>query len=157
MRSDNLKKHEKICKKNEDVSPVHSTNNENTIGDILNKVHKRAQDRTANFSTLPQSKTEALEFKPKLDLPKPIAEIHSDSDSEVEDESSETGSESDLEELKEKFRKLFNQLHHSIGVINELALVLDELEMHDFLTAEECNALKENIQKRIDEDDIHDR
>ena len=153
MRSDNLKKHEMICKKNEDVSPVHSTNNENTIGDILNKVRNRAQDRAVAFSPLPQSKTEVLEIKPKLDLH--MAET--DSDSEDEDESSEPGSESDLEELKEKFRNLFNQLHHSIGVINELVLVLDELEMHDFLTEEECNALKENIQKRIDEDDIHVR
>ena len=159
MRSDNLKKHEMICRKKEDVSSVLSTNNKNTIGDILNKVRERAQDRTAHFSALPQSKTEALEIKPKLDLSKPSSETESDSEFEDEDESSDTTSESELEKLKEKFRNLFNQLHLSIGVINEIALVLDELEKYDFLTNEESDALKENIQKRIklDIDDIHTR
>ena len=54
------------------------------------------------------------------------------------------------EKLKENFRELYIKFHHDIGILDKLILTLDELEMMDCLTKEECDSMKEVLKNKID-------
>ena len=145
---------------------------ENVVENILNNAAKRAEivnktamthavavpNRSIPSSDQGQKHFESKEVEPKLESSISMNQPESDSEYEldsVKDESSDSETDddfisSDLEELKQTCRNLYNQLPHSIGKINKFAMILDELEMRDFLTKEECNAVKEHIQKQID-------
>ena len=77
--------------------------------------------------------------------------IDPESDSE-ENESSEESDEitDEQEKLKENFKNLYMKFHHDIGLFNKLVLILDELEMMNCLTKEECNSVKEDLKKKIE-------
>ena len=126
-----------------------SDDKEKIIGDILNKVEQRVNDQ-AHVNKL-ELKMVDTGSKPKSDLP--VEEKTNESDFNLESDSSEE-SDHDIpdnrEKLKEKFRELYLKFHQDIGILDKLILTLDELEMMDCLTKEECDSMKEVLKNKID-------
>ena len=126
-----------------------SDDKEKIIGDILNKVEQRVKDQA--HANKPELKMVDTGSKPKFDFP--VEEKTNESDLNLESDSSEE-SDHDIpdnrEKLKEKFRELYLKFHQDIGILDKLILTLDELEMMDCLTKEECDSMKEVLKNKID-------
>ena len=95
----------------------------------------------------------ALKPKSLTELP---AEMKSDSEEPTSSEDETEGEEIDYEvmpdnpeELKKAFRKLYKKFRRDIEIYNKLVLMLDELERIKCLTKEECNAVKNHLEKKI--------
>ena len=54
------------------------------------------------------------------------------------------------EGLKEAFRNLYWKFRRDIEMYNKLVLMLNELERMKCLTKEECNAVNEHLQKKLE-------
>ena len=54
------------------------------------------------------------------------------------------------EELKEAFRNLYKKFRRDIEMYDKLVLMLDELQRMKCLTKEECNAMNEHLQNKIE-------
>ena len=131
-----------------------SDDKEKIIGDILNKVEQRVKDQ-APVKKL-ELKMADTETKPKFDLPVEEKTNEPDFNHESDSVESESSEESDHEisdkqqKLKENFRELYLKFHQDIGILDKLILTLDELEMMDCLTKEECDSMKEVLKNKID-------
>ena len=94
----------------------------------------------------------ALKPKSLTELP---AEMKSDSEEQTSSEDETEGEEIDYEvmpdnpeELKKAFRKLYKKFRRDIEICNKLVLILEKLERMKCLTKEECNAVKEHLEKK---------
>ena len=94
----------------------------------------------------------ALKPKSLTELP---AEMKSDSEEPTSSEDETEGEEIDYEvmpdnpeELKKAFRKLYKKFRRDIEICNKLVLILEKLERMKCLTKEECNAVKEHLEKK---------
>ena len=83
------------------------------------------------------------------------AEMKSDSEEPTSSEDETEGEEIDYEvmsdnpeELKKAFRKLYKKFRRDIEICNKLVLILEKLERMKCLTKEECNAVKEHLEKK---------
>ena len=144
MRSDNLKKHEKICRglmrKESSVDSPH------VIEDVVVPAAVKSKSQTQ------------LGFEQKGSLSEQIDSEDSGSDSEDGTESDEP-ERMDIEgknltfipdnptELMKAFRSLYTKFHDNI---KNMLLMLDELERMKCLSSEECKALKDHLQKKIE-------
>ena len=155
---------------------------QNIVGDILNKVVQRADmdkpmpEKLPKKPIIPVQAIKTLKpEKPKNTLeevsirealkPKSLSDLAADiemkSDSEDSDETEEEEEEIDYEvmpdnpkELKEAFRKLYFKFRSDIEMYNKLVLMLDELERMQCLTKEECSAVNEHLQKKLETRDL---
>ena len=120
----------------------------------MNKVEQRVKDQ-AHVKKLELKMVDAGP-KPKFDLPVEEKTNEPDFNHESDSVESESSEESDHEildkqkKLKEKFRELYLKFHQDIGILDKLILTLDELEMMDCLTKEECDSMKEVLKNKID-------
>ena len=94
----------------------------------------------------------ALKPKSLTELP---AEMKSDAEESTSSEDETEGEEIDYEvmpdnpeELKKAFRKLYKKFRRDIEICNKLVLILEKLERMKCLTKEECNAVKEHLEKK---------
>ena len=90
--------------------------------------------------------------KSLIDLP---AEMKSDSEESTSSEDEIIEEEVEVmpdnpEELKEAFRNLYKKFRRDIKIYDKLVLMLNELERMKSLTKEECNAMNEHLQKKIE-------
>ena len=53
-------------------------------------------------------------------------------------------------ELKEAFRNLYKKFRRDIEMYDKLVLMLGELKRMDCLTQEECNAMKDHLQNKLE-------
>ena len=169
-----LWRHKKICKKNQEARPISITQEDKkdrVVSDILNKVVQRADMDTKPFR---QPKKHSIPIEAVNNVkPKPLTEIamklenkstpgpsnhesESDSDMEISDSEENESIHPDVEfmpdnpeELKKRFKQLYNKLHHNIDIYNELVFILDELERMNCLTGEECNAMNKCLQEKM--------
>ena len=126
---------------------------EKFLTDIMNNVPQRAKDQrtTSILSIKPVNsvvpKPRALidfksekkpEFEPESDSLS--TSLYSDSEPEMDDKPS------DIEELKAAFRNHYGKM---LNNIENLVLILDEAYRVNFLTEEECNAMKMKLQNKI--------
>ena len=168
-----LWKHKKICKK--DLEPKSDSN---IVGNILNKIVQRAdmdiRPMTEKFPKKPITPIQALKpmmekvpkkpiqeaLKPKSlsDLAADI-EIKSDSEDSSEDETEGEEEEEEMDyevmpdnpkDLKEAFRNLYWKFRRDIEMYNKLVLMLDELKRMKCLTQEECNAVNDHLQNKLE-------
>ena len=149
------------------------------VGDIINKAVQRADmgvkpmtKKSPSYlpkkpvvqNVVPIEVVNAIKPKSLTDLAVEIEgksdSEHSDSEDPVES-SSENESESDdmemdyefmpdnPDQLKKAFKNLYEKLQHNMDTYNKLVLMLDELHRIDFLTREECEGMKDHLQKKI--------
>ena len=154
---------------------------QNIVGDILNKVVQRADmdkpmpEKLPKKSIIPVQAIKTLKpEKPKNTLeevsirealkPKSLSDLAADiemqSDSEDSDETEEEEEEYEMmpdnpKELKEAFRNLYWKFRSDIEMYNKLVLMLDELERMQCLTKEECNAMNDHLQKKLETRDLN--
>ena len=150
--------------------------NKDSVGDILNKVVQRAnmnvepiKEKTSSYlkpmteepttlkpatkkPMIPIQAVKALKPKSLTDL---AADIEMKSDSEDSDETEEEEEEYEImpdnpKELKEAFRNLYYKFRRDVGMYNKLVLMLDKLERLNCLTKEECNAMNDHLQKKLE-------
>ena len=87
----------------------------------------------------------------------PVAsDAETDSASDSNSEASDADISEDIEfmpdnpkELKAAFRNLYRKVHNNTENYNKLVLMLDELRHMKCLTREECNGVKDHLQKKI--------
>ena len=94
MRSDNLKKHEKICKMNQEPNPIQPRDREKIVEDILNNVSQRANmnvEPMTNKVPLKKLMNQTVQKVPNIS---DIEMTDLDSESEL-DENESTASESE--------------------------------------------------------------
>ena len=153
---------------------------QNIVGDILNKVVQRADmdkpmpEKLPKKPIIPVQAIKTLKpEKPKNTLeevsirealkPKSLSDLAADiemkSDSEDSDETEEEEEEYEImpdnpKELKEAFRNLYYKFRRDVGMYNKLVLMLDELERMQCLTKDECNAMNNHLQKRLENRDL---
>ena len=152
-----LWRHRKICKKERE--PKSDTGKENIVGDIINKVVQRANmdvkpmtEKTPSLPKIPMQVVKALKPKSLTDLE---VEMKSDSEESTSSEDEITDEEVEVmpdnpEELKEAFRNLYKKFRRDIEMYDKLVLMLDELQKMKCLTNEECNAMNEHLQNKIE-------
>ena len=162
MRSDNLKKHEKICKRKEIMGyPTrHQTipqEHGDIVGDIINNIAPYTLTKKPVVKikkTLPSNAS----VKPKSSA---IQIESAQTDSEEVDSLSEDGSESEGEnmeidrevkvnypaKLQKSFRNLYTKFNDDIS---NLHLLLSELERINFLSSKDCKVICEHFKKKID-------
>ena len=165
MRSDNLKKHEKICKRKEltgyplrqQDQTIPQQGHGAIIGDIINTIApytltkkpvvKIKKTFPSNASVKPKSSAIQIES--------------AQTDSEEVDSLSEDGSESEGEnmeidrevkvnypaKLQKSFRNLYTKFNDDIS---NLHLLLSELERTNFLSSKECKVICKHFKKKID-------
>ena len=163
-----LWRHRKICKKNQEPTPVYQPRDQvKIVGDILNKVTQRANMNVEPMTVPPKKPQNATVNAPKTsDIEMTDSETYSDpeseknelSDPESSEENESTDPETDFmpdnpEDLKKDFRKLFKKLHYNmdqnIDIYNKLVFMLDELERMNCLTEEECNAMHKCLREKM--------
>ena len=111
------------------------------------------------MTEVPIQAIKALKPKSLTDLAADI-EMKSDSEDSSDNETEEEEEESEEEsyemmpdnprELKEAFRNLYKKFRRDIEMYNRLVLMLDELKRMDCLTQEECNAMKDHLQNKLE-------
>ena len=102
----------------------------------------------------PTSSVNEMALKPKS-LPDLPVEMKSDSEESTSSEDEITEEEDEVmpenpEELKEAFRNLYKKFRRDIEMYDKLVLMLDELRRMKCLTKEECNAMNEHLQNKIE-------
>ena len=176
MRSDNLNKHEKICRgsprkeSSVDSSLHHDLKKQPTlnpherqkddVGDIMNSVVRRAGfDVQSKKRTVP-SKTPRVVL-PAAVKPKSLTQLaieqecsepeltdSAESESDSEDESIDVNFMSgDPSQLMRSFRNLYTKFDDNI---RSLLLTLKELERMNCLSSEECRGIKNHLQKKVE-------
>ena len=105
-------------------------------------------------SEKPTSSVNEMALKPKS-LPDLPVEMKSDSEESTSSEDEITEEEDEVmpenpEELKEAFRNLYKKFRRDIEMYDKLVLMLDELRRMKCLTKEECNAMNEHLQNKIE-------
>lgn len=164
MRSDNLKKHEKICKRKE-IMGYPTRHQDQTIpqeqGDIVGDViNSKAPYMLAKKPVVKMKKT----LPPNASVKSNSSAIRIESaqtDSEGVDSLSEDGSESEGEDIDidrlvkvdypTKLRKSFRNLYTKFDDdISNLHLLLSELERTNCLSSKDCKVICEHFKKKID-------
>ena len=137
-----------------DIKPMTEKSHKKPIIPI--QTHKPMTDKVPNKPI-----QEILKPKSLSDLAADI-EIESDSEDSSEDETEEEEEEMEYEmmpdnpkELKEAFRNLYKKFRRDIDMYNKLVLMLDELKRMECLTQEECNAVNEHLQNKLENLDRH--
>ena len=146
--------------------PAHK---EKLTADIINNVTQRGKDQ-GSTSILPKERVNSVLPKVLSDLPlkldsqtdsasdsEPVAsDAETDSASDSNSEASDADISEDIEfmpdnpkELKAAFRNLYRKVHNNTENYNKLVLMLDELRRMKCLTREECNGVKDHLQKKI--------
>ena len=152
MRSDNLKKHKKICKKNQETTSIQTSNKEDIVSDILDKVTERANMGVEPMTIHPKNRIVPAPKSSDIEM-NSDSETDLDPGSESENESTDSSISDDPEDLKMYFRKLFYKLHrnidHNIELYNKLVFMLNEMETMNCLTEEECNAMNECLRNKM--------
>ena len=125
-----LWRHRKICKNKQDPTPA-------------------AKIQSSELEKKSENDVTPIEIEPKSHLlTRGKENFESDSQSEESLQESDYDCKSDQEEL-EAFRNLYLEFHHNLGMYSKLVRILDRLEMMDCMTKEECNVVKEHLQKEI--------
>ena len=156
------------------------TGKEDIIGNFLNKVAQVANiniepmtEKTSSLSIQEPLKPKSLtDLSSEMESEKPTSSLNEmykktksliDLPAEMKSDSEEsTSSEDEIieeevevmpdnpEELKEAFRNLYKKFRRDIKIYDKLVLMLNELERMKSLTKEECNAMNEHLQKKIE-------
>ena len=160
--------------------PKSDTGKEDIIGNFLNKVAQVANiniepmtEKTSSLSIQEPLKPKSLtDLSSEMESEKPTSSLNKtykktksliDLPAEMKSDSEEsTSSEDEIieeevevmpdnpEELKEAFRNLYKKFRRDIKIYDKLVLMLNELERMKSLTKEECNAMNEHLQKKIE-------
>ena len=160
--------------------PKSDTGKEDIIGNFLNKVAQVANiniepmtEKTSSLSIQEPLKPKSLtDLSSEMESEKPTSSLNEmykktksliDLPAEMKSDSEEsTSSEDEIieeevevmpdnpEELKEAFRNLYKKFRRDIKIYDKLVLMLNELERMKSLTKEECNAMNEHLQKKIE-------
>ena len=155
---------------------IGQTSNKDIVGNILNKAVQRANVdmdvkpltnkvslHPIKSAAIPREAVDAVKLRSLSDIATHSDSEETDSDSEMDSMESSESSDSEgelsqddvefmpnnVEELKEAFRDLFNKLHGNIGIYNKLVFMLDELKRMGCLTKEECNAMNNCLQEKM--------
>ena len=160
--------------------PKSDTGEEDIIGNFLNKVAQVANiniepmtEKTSSLSIQEPLKPKSLtDLSSEMESEKPTSSLNEmykktksliDLPAEMKSDSEESTSSEDKiieeevevmpdnpEKLKEAFRNLYKKFRRDIKIYDKLVLMLNELERMKSLTKEECNAMNEHLQKKIE-------
>ena len=168
MRSDNLKKHEMVCKgfnrKNmlidsslhyiQPQQPTLNPHRKEDIGNLINNVVQGAKQDLTKTSLIPPKKpviqppaTIPTAVKPRSGFDLTIVPSSSPQDGRYGE-----NMEIDCDipkKLINAFRSLYWKLHNNFEIYNELISMLDAMQRMNFLSREECQVMTQHLQKRM--------